>query len=126
MSAHKPDGQTTGERIVFVDDDPLVLEAIGELLRSKGYEVHLAHDGLEGLLTIRKLAPTYVLLDIVLPKIDGSRLCWLVRQDPRLRNTLIIAFSGLSPALCANMSETLPPSEFRVEGGEGMRDECPA
>jgi two-component system alkaline phosphatase synthesis response regulator PhoP len=97
MGGHKPDGQTTGERIVFVDNDLLLLEAIGELLRSKGYEVHPARDGLEGLLAIRKLAPDYVLLDIVLPKIDGSRLCWLIRQDPRLRNTLIIGFSGLSP-----------------------------
>ncbi len=97
MGAHKPDGQIAGQSIVFVDNDLLVLEAIGELLRSKGYEVHPARDGLEGLLAIRKLAPTYVLLDIVLPKIDGSRLCWLVRQDARLRNTLIIAFSGLSP-----------------------------
>ncbi len=97
MGALKPDEQPAGQCIVFVDNDLLVLEAIGELLRSKGYEVHPARDGLEGLLAIRKLAPTYVLLDIVLPKIDGSRLCWLVRQDARLRNTLIIAFSGLSP-----------------------------
>jgi len=85
------------DRIVLVDNDPIVSEAIGELLRSKGYEVSTAHDGLEGLQIIRKLAPAYVLLNIILPKIDGSRVCWLVRQDPRLRNTLIIAFSDLSP-----------------------------
>ncbi len=37
---------------------------------------------------------------------------------------MYVAFEN--PSLCANMNETLPPSEFRVEGGEGMRDEYPA
>ena len=97
MDGGKRGGRTAREHIVLVDNDPIMLEVIGELLRSKGYEVHPARDGLEGLQAIRKLTPTYVLLDIVLPKIDGSRVCWLVRQDPRLRNTLIIALSGLSP-----------------------------
>jgi PAS domain S-box-containing protein len=97
MARGKQAGGTAREGIVLVDNDPIVLEAIGELLRSKGYETHLARDGLDGLLAVRKLRPTYVLLAIVLPKIDGGRLCSLIRQDPRLRDTLIIAFSSLSP-----------------------------
>jgi len=82
--------------IVFADNDRLVLEAIGELLRSKGYEVHLAQDGLEALQLIREVKPTYVILDVVMPKVDGSRVCWMIRQDPLLRDTPIIAFSSLS------------------------------
>ncbi len=93
-----PSDSTAGSgsaSIVFADNDRLVLEAIGELLRSKGYEVHLAQDGLEALRLIREIKPTFVILDVVMPKIDGSRLCWMIRQDPLLRDTPIIAFSSL-------------------------------
>jgi CheY-like chemotaxis protein len=81
--------------IVFAEDDRLISEVVGELLRSKGYEVHVATDGLEALQLIRQIKPGYVILDIMMPKLDGSRVCWFVRQDPALRNTPIIAFSSL-------------------------------
>lgn len=93
----KSDHPGTAKSIVFADNDALLQEALGELLRDKGYEVHIARDGLEALLTIRKMKPSFILLDIVMPKIDGSRVCWLIRQDRHLRNTPIIAISGLSP-----------------------------
>jgi CheY-like chemotaxis protein len=82
--------------IVFADNDILILEVIGELLRSRGFDVHLAHDGLEALQVIRDVKPKFVILDVVMPKLDGSRVCWLIRQDPALRDTPIIAFSSLS------------------------------
>jgi CheY-like chemotaxis protein len=81
--------------IVFAEDDPLISEVIGELLRSKGYEVHVAKDGLEAFQLIRQIRPGYVILDVMMPKLDGSRVCWLVRQDAALRDTPIIAFSSL-------------------------------
>jgi len=95
----KPSSDDNGEakRIVFADNDPILLEAIPELLQTKGYDVHATQDGLETLQAVRRLKPSYVILDIVMPKIDGSRVCWLIRQDPVLRNTPIIAFSALSP-----------------------------
>jgi len=82
--------------IVLADNDKLVSEVMGELLRSKGYEVHLAEDGLEALQLIRAVRPTYLILDVVMPKLDGSRVCWMIRQDPTLRDTPIIVFSSLS------------------------------
>lgn len=83
--------------IVFADNDHFFLEAIGEFLKEKGFEVHLACDGLEALLAVRKLRPDYVILDIVMPKLDGARVCWMIRQDPSLRDTPVMAFSSLSP-----------------------------
>lgn len=88
--------RTAPKSVVFADNDELILEAISELLRSKGYEVHGARDGLEALQVIRKVRPSYIILDIVMPKLDGSRVCWLIRQDPDLRDTPVIAFSSLS------------------------------
>jgi PAS domain S-box-containing protein len=97
MTTSKSTAKDGDKTLVFADSNPDLLEALGELLRDKGYEVHFARDGLEALLVIRSLKPSYVILDIVMPKIDGSRVCWLIRQDPSLRDTPIIAFSSLSP-----------------------------
>jgi PAS domain S-box-containing protein len=83
--------------IVFVDNDRLFLEAMTELLTEKGFAVHTARDGLEALSLVREVMPDYILLDIVIPKIDGGRVCAAIRQDDRLRDIPIIAFSGLSP-----------------------------
>ncbi len=82
--------------VVFVDNDRLILEAMTELLSAKGYAVHAARDGLEALSVIRQVQPDYIILDIVLPKVDGGRVCAAIRQDPLLKHTPIIAFSGLS------------------------------
>jgi len=97
MSTPTPANESPGKTVVFADNDPILSEAIPELLRAKGYEVHPTQDGLETLQTIRRLKPNYVILDIVMPKIDGSRVCWLIRQDAALRHTPVIAFSALSP-----------------------------
>jgi len=97
MARNQPENQPKKKSVVFADNDQLCLEAVGEFLREKGFEVHLACDGLEALLAVRKLRPDYVILDIVMPKLDGARVCWLIRQDPSLRDTPVLAFSSLSP-----------------------------
>jgi len=97
MGTETPDQRPNPKTLVFVDDDPFFRAAITEVLTSKGFAVHVATDGLEGLQLIRTLRPAYIILDIILPKIDGSQVCWLLRRDPQLRHTPIIAFSGLAP-----------------------------
>ena len=97
MGTETPDQRPNPKTLIFVDDDPFPRAAITEVLTSKGFAVHGATDGLEGLQLIRTLRPAVVILDIILPKIDGSQVCWLLRQDPKLRTTPIIAFSGLAP-----------------------------
>jgi len=93
------DGKAGSERqtVVLVDDDAMILVAMTEVLSGAGYEVHTARDGLEALGLIRAVNPDYIILDVVLPKLDGGRLCAALRQDPRFQHTPIISFSGLSP-----------------------------
>jgi len=97
MTAQKTQGKSAKKSIVFADNDRFFLEAITDLLSEQGFVVLTARDGLEALAVIREVKPDIILLDIVLPKLDGSRVCAAVRQDPALRDTPIIAFSGLSP-----------------------------
>jgi PAS domain S-box-containing protein len=85
------------KRIVLAESDPMMLAALTEVLSAQGYVVHPARDGLEALALIRTVTPDYIILGIVLPKLDGGKVCVAVRQDARLRHTPIIAFSDLSP-----------------------------
>lgn len=93
------DGETGRVRrtVALVDDDPMILEAMSEALSGEGYEVHTASDGLKGLALIRTLKPDYIILDLVLPKLDGGRLCAALRHEQSLQQTPIIVFSSLNP-----------------------------
>lgn len=86
-----------GRRILMVDDDALILEAVTDMLTARDYDVTKAMDGLEGLEQFRGSAFDLAILDVVLPKIDGHELCRLIRQDERGRLLPIIAFTALGP-----------------------------
>ena len=64
----------TTHRILVVEDDEHVLTLLREMLEQEGYEVALARDGLAGLLTLRNIEADAVLLDIMMPDVDGERL----------------------------------------------------
>ncbi len=94
----KPDVKRAIKTIVFADDDRFFLEVITETLAANGYTVHTAQDGLEALQRIREVKPDCIILDVVLPKLDGGQVCGSVRLDPSLRPIPIIVLSSLSPA----------------------------
>ncbi len=70
------------ERILVVDDDPDIVEAVTMILESKGYEVIGAQDGIEGLAKLRAEEPSLMILDLLMPKMDGFAVCKEL-QDPR-------------------------------------------
>lgn len=92
-------GEPRGPRqhILVVENDPTILEAVANMLSAKQYRVSTARDGLQALEAFRESPCDLMILEIVLPKIDGHDLCRLVRQDPRGRLLPIIAFSALAP-----------------------------
>lgn len=69
-------------KILVVDDDPDIREALTLVLESKGYEVVTAQDGLEGLATLKAELPHVMILDLLMPKMDGFAVCKEL-QDPR-------------------------------------------
>ncbi len=82
--------------ILLVDDDRFFREAISEILGSHGYTVHTAQDGLEAITRLRELEVDCLILDVVLPRLDGGQVCNALRHDPRLRDLPVIVFSALS------------------------------
>jgi DNA-binding response OmpR family regulator len=69
-------------KILIVDDDPDIRDALSMILESKGYQVVTAQDGIEGLATLRSEMPNLLILDLLMPKMDGFAVCKEL-QDPR-------------------------------------------
>ena len=70
------------EKILIVDDDPDILDALTMILKSSGYQVVTAQDGVEGLANLKAEQPDLLILDLLMPKMDGFAVCKEL-QDPR-------------------------------------------
>ena len=71
----------SGEKILVVDDEENILEAIKYSLSKEGYEVYGASDGEIGLEKAKELSPNLVILDVMLPSLDGFEICRILRKD---------------------------------------------
>jgi CheY-like chemotaxis protein len=83
-------------RILVVDDDEMVLIAIEELLRSRGYEIITASGGTEALKVMERESFDLLILDLVMPGMDGYELCRRVREVERFRSTPVVMLTALS------------------------------
>lgn len=71
-------------RILLVDDEQDLTWAVQRCLRDEGYEVLTAYDGVEALSIARRYPPDLVILDILMPRLDGLQVCHRLRRDPTL------------------------------------------
>ena len=97
------------EKILLVDDDPDFVEATKLILESKPYEVVVACDGKEGLKKIKGLKPDAVILDVMMPEVDGYNVCSILKGDPELRDIPIL--------LLTSVVSHIPSSKFTKEMG---------
>lgn len=97
MRSAKAERRNLRHHVLVVENDPIILDAVADMLSAKQYRVSTARDGLQALEAFRGSPCDLMILEIVLPKIDGHDLCRLVRQDVRGRLLPIIAFSALAP-----------------------------
>jgi len=78
------------KKILIVDDEPNIVIPLQFLMEQNGYRTLVAQSGEEALESISKEKPDLVLLDIMLPGVDGFEVCEIVRLNPEWRNTRII------------------------------------
>ena len=78
------------KEILIVDDEPSIVVPIQFLMEQQGYNVLVAENGEDALDIIYKYKPDLILLDIMLPRIDGYEVCEIVRLNPEYRNIKII------------------------------------
>jgi two-component system, OmpR family, response regulator MprA len=85
---------TAPRRILVVDDDPMVATTIQRVLRPEGYEVEVALGGMEALSRTQARRPDLVVLDVMMPGIDGLEVCRRLRADHNMPILLLTARSG--------------------------------
>lgn len=87
---------TASYRILVVDDDRIIVEILSQSLSLAGYQVATAADGQEGLTLARELKPDLILLDVMMPKLDGYSVCSQLKQDPETQLIPIIILTALT------------------------------
>lgn len=76
-------------KILLVDDEPDILEIVGYNLSSEGYEVFTAENGLKAVKLAKKIKPQLIIMDVMMPEMDGIEACELLRKEPDLSETII-------------------------------------
>jgi len=82
--------------ILLVDDEPDILEIISYNLKAEGYKVKTASSGREGVEKAKKVRPDLILLDVMMPEMDGIEACEQIRKTPGLEHTIIAFLTARS------------------------------
>ena len=77
-------------KILLVDDEPDVLEFLGYNLRKEGYNVHACNNGKEAIILAEEMQPHLIILDVMMPGMDGIETCAEIRQRESLKNAIVI------------------------------------
>ncbi len=87
-------GPAGKKKALVVDNDRFYVEFIGDILYGQGYQVIKAYDGLQALEKVEEESPDLVFLDIVMPKIDGDRVCQNLKGNPSTRDIPVVILSA--------------------------------
>ena len=84
------------KKILIVDDEKDILEFLGYNLRKQGYTVFNSINGEEAIIKAQEIIPDLIILDVMMPGIDGIETCQRMREIPKLKETLIIFLTARS------------------------------
>ena len=84
------------QKILLIDDEPDITELIKFHLDNKGYEVKIASNGLEGISIATEFYPDLILLDVMMPEMDGVEVCQKLKENPKTKDILICFLSARS------------------------------
>lgn len=102
----KPKGvDKLGKKILVVDNHPVMLKFMTNLLEKDGHQVLTAENGLDALDTLRSFVPDVIFIDLVMPNIDGKKLCQIIRKKPELKDVSLIILSAIAAEQELNFTE---------------------
>lgn len=86
--------ETNQIKILLVDDEPDILEIVGYNLKKEGYDIYTASNGIEAVDQAKKVQPHLILLDVMMPEMDGVEACEKIREIPEMSNVIISFFTA--------------------------------
>jgi len=95
------------KKILLVDDEPHIVIMLENRIRQAGFEVITASDGQTGLEKARKEKPDLIILDVMLPKLDGYKVCRMLKFDEKYKHIPIIMFTARAQEEDKKMGETV-------------------
>ncbi len=82
--------------ILIVEDDPLMSRMYEKIFTFEKYDVQMAHDGEEGLLRAQQINPTLIMLDVMMPKMNGLQVLERLKADPKTKSIPIVMLTNLA------------------------------
>jgi CheY-like chemotaxis protein len=82
------------KKILVIDDEPELVKAVEIRLKTTGYKVEVAYDGLSGIDKAKETKPDLILLDIIMPKMDGYEVCKTLKSNSKTKDIPIIIFTA--------------------------------
>ncbi|MCI0576419.1 MAG: response regulator, partial [Chloroflexi bacterium] len=86
----------TARRVLIIDDDPGILMLTEIVFRRAGYEAHIAANGTEGLARVAEVQPDIIILDVMMPDLDGYQVCQRIRANPQTAGVPILMLSAIA------------------------------
>ncbi len=114
MSSHK--------KILIAEDEKSIAQAYGDYLEREGYIIEYAYDGEESLKKITEFKPDLILLDIVMPKLDGISVLKKLKKDEETKNIPVIVLTNLESS--QNVSEAVEAgsSQYLIKTNYTLKD----
>lgn len=110
------------KKILFVEDEPHLQKAVGEVLKQEGFEIFAALDGEEGLKLARKEKPDLILLDLILPKKDGFEVLKELKTDKELKDISVIILTNLEGTGDVEKALNLGATTYLVKANYELED----
>lgn len=111
-----------GRNILLVEDDQFLAKILGKTLESNGYNVTYAITGKEGLAKAGHADPQLIVLDIILPDIDGFELLGKFKANPRVKNVPVIIVSNLGQEEDVQRGMALGASDYIIKSDLSLND----
>lgn len=89
-------------KILLVEDDPVINKMYSRLFKLEGYEVVVAVDGLDGLEKLKTFTPDIIMLDIMMPKMNGVEMLGKIKENPATQNIPTIVLTNMSDMRVSN------------------------
>lgn len=123
-------------RILIVDDEPHIVELVRVCLEDPGFEILEARDGETGLAMARQILPDVVLLDVMMPRMDGYAVCRALKEDPRTSAIPVVMLTakgleadrqrGLEAGADAYLSKPFSPTKLNAQVREHLQGRTPS
>lgn len=109
-------------KVLVIEDDPFLLKVYQSKLKDTGFQCEFASDGEEGLAKIKSFQPKVILLDLVMPKLDGFGVLAAVKADPSLTQASILVLTNLSQPEDRDKCLQLGAKEYMVKSDISIQD----